>query len=118
MAALPLFALTMFGCASTGAPQPASSSTAASLVVALPSAPPEPRAETRPDSPGAGHFWVAGYWDYLGGSFIWREGRWVPARANYEYVRARHEWNGTSWVLHVPHWKKHRADDPTNVAKR
>jgi hypothetical protein len=79
---------------------------ATSLTIRVPNQPPELRAENRTESPGPGHIWVAGYWDYVGGQHTWRGGRWVAPMPGYEYVRARYEQDGTSWILYAPHWKK------------
>jgi hypothetical protein len=49
---------------------------------------------------------VAGYWDYLDGNYVWRSGRWLQGKADYEYVRARYEVVGQAWVFHRPHWKR------------
>jgi hypothetical protein len=69
--------------------------------------PPEKVEAARPAAPGFGYIWVAGYWDYLDGNYIWREGRWVQGKPDYEYVRARYDNEaGKGWVFHRPHWKK------------
>jgi hypothetical protein len=77
------------------------------LTVRVSGQPPDPKQEgPRPESPGFGHIWVQGYWDYLSGNFVWRDGRWVQGRQNYEYFRARYEFDGKGWVFHRPHWRK------------
>lgn len=70
------------------------------------------KAEARPPSPGFGHIWVNGYWDYLDGNYVWRAGRWTQSRPDYEYVRARYEFDGKTWLFHRPHWKRRRAAEP------
>jgi hypothetical protein len=65
----------------------------------------------KPAAPGYGYIWVAGYWDYLDGVYVWRDGRWVPGKPAYEYVRARYEFDGKSWVFHRPHWKKRHTEN-------
>ena len=84
------------------------------------SPPPAEKAETaRPAAPGFGYIWVAGYWDYLDGNYIWREGRWVQGKPDYEYVRARYDNDaGKGWVFHRPHWKKrqHSGDQAAKPA--
>src|SRR5262245_49153852 len=79
------------------------------LTMQVNSGPPADKPETRMASPGFGYIWVAGYWDYLDGNYVWRGGRWVQAKADYEYVRARYEFNGQQWMFHRPHWKKRHA---------
>jgi hypothetical protein len=77
------------------------------VTVQVNSAPPPEKAEaSRPTAPGFGYIWVAGYWDYLDGNYIWRDGRWVQGKQDYEYVRARYEYDGKAWLFHRPHWKK------------
>jgi len=60
----------------------------------------------KPAAPGYGYIWVAGYWDYLDGNYIWRSGHWMQGKSDYEYVRARYEYDGKTWVFHRPHWKR------------
>ena len=77
------------------------------ITVPVSSAPPAEKAESaRPEAPGFGYIWVDGYWDYLDGTYVWRDGRWVKGKPDYEYVRARYEYNGKSWIFHRPHWKR------------
>jgi len=75
--------------------------------ISVNSAPPPEKTEgSRPAAPGFGYIWVGGYWDYLDGNYIWRDGRWVQGKPDYEYVRARYEYDGKAWVFHRPHWKR------------
>ncbi len=84
-----------------------SGDTKTQIDVPVSSPPPPEKAEgTRPEAPGFGYIWVAGYWDYLDGNYIWRDGRWVQGKPDYEYVRARYEYDGKAWVFHRPHWKR------------
>lgn len=78
------------------------------LTVTVNDPPPPAKTEgARPPAPGFGYIWVDGYWDYLAGTYIWRDGRWVQGKRDYEYVRARYEFDNASrtWVFHRPHWK-------------
>ena len=79
--------------------------------------PPEKAEGNRPASPGFGYIWVGGYWDYLDGNYIWRDGRWVQAKPDYEYVRARYEYDGKGWVFHRPHWKRRHNEAAAAPAK-
>jgi len=101
-------AFTLFsvgGCAAVsteGASQPESA-----LTVQIASPPPtETTVEQKPAAPGFGYIWVAGYWDYLDGHYVWRSGRWMEGKREFEYVRARYEFDGKGWVFHRPHWKR------------
>jgi hypothetical protein len=107
------------GCATLSQESAApASQTAALLAINVPSAPPEAPAEVQTQSPGPGHIWVAGYHDFIGGRHVWRAGRWVEVKSGYEYVRAKYEWTGQTWVFHVPHWKKRHAEQANaNLAK-
>jgi hypothetical protein len=110
-------ALTMFLSLSVGCATMSSSDSSASspgdksqLTVSVTSPPPAERAEdAHAAAPGFGFIWVAGYWDYLDGNYIWREGRWMQGKADYEYVRARYEHDAQGWVFHRPHWKRRHA---------
>ena len=77
------------------------------LTVPVSAQPPVERSEgDKPAAPAYGYIWVAGYWDYLDGNYIWRSGHWMQGKADYEYVRARYEFDGKTWVFHRPHWKR------------
>ena len=116
------FALSLslftFGCAAVSADTSRTSETSQQLVVDVPGPPPEAKVEQKTPCPAPGNIWVAGYWDYLGGHHVWRDGRWVPGLAGYEYIRARYEWDGKVWQLHVPHWHKRGVAPTTQVAQR
>jgi hypothetical protein len=101
-----LTALT--GCASLSSSSTASAVDGKNLItVPVSSQPPPDKPEgSRPAVPGFGYIWVAGYWDCLDGNYIWRDGRWVQGKPDYEYVRARYEYDGKSWLFHRPHWKR------------
>ena len=100
-----LFAGLLAGCAvvssDTGSGNPSTA-----LTIQVNSAPPQDKTEERAASPGYGFIWVAGYWDNIDGNYVWRPGRWVQGKPDYEYVRARYEYNGSAWIFHRPHWKK------------
>jgi hypothetical protein len=82
--------------------------------------PVEKTEDARPAAPGFGYIWVAGYWDYLDGNYIWREGRWVQGRPEYEYVRATYQYDqaARAWVFHRPHWRKRKGDAPAASAQK
>ena len=82
-------------------------------------APPPDKSEgAHPAAPGFGYIWVPGYWDYLAGSFIWCDGRWIAGKPDYEYVRASYQFDSQnkSWVFHRPHWKRRAAAQPKTQA--
>jgi hypothetical protein len=88
-----------------------SANTQNALTVEVSSAPPADNEEgDRPAKPDGPFIWVNGYWENMGGNYVWRDGRWVQARPQYEYVRARYEFNGKSWLFHRPHWRKRQRD--------
>ena len=111
------FSLVAVGCSTVGGNTSQTSTTSQQLVVEVPNAPPEPKAEEKTPCPGPGHIWIAGYWDYIGGHHVWRDGHWIEGKVGYEYVRARYEWDGTAWQFHVPHWKKRVVTAPTQMAQ-
>ena len=109
--------LFSFGCSTVSSSTSQTSTTSQQLVVEVPSAPPDAKPEVKTACPAPGHIWVAGYWDYIGGHHVWRDGRWVQGMAGYEYVRARYEFDGKAWQFHVPHWHKRAATQSTQVAQ-
>jgi hypothetical protein len=103
------------GCATLSS---SSSSTASDsqgqLTVQVSQPPPADKVEEKATAPGYGYIWVAGYWDYIAGSYMWRPGRWVQGKADYEYVRAKYERDGNNaWTFTRPHWKRRHA--PTSA---
>lgn len=112
------FSIFAGGCAAVSANTPQTPSAEQSLVVEVPGPPPAPKAEEKTPCPGPGHIWVAGYWDYIGGQHVWRDGRWIEGKRDYEYVRARYEWDGKAWQFHVPHWHRRAVTAPTQMAQR
>jgi WXXGXW repeat (2 copies) len=89
-----------------------SSSNAVTVDVVVSSPPPADKTDpARPPAPAFGYIWVAGHWDNLDGNYIWKSGRWVQGRPDYEYVRARYDFDSTRqvWVYHRPHWKRRHA---------
>jgi hypothetical protein len=109
--------LAIAGCATVSGDTAKTSATPTALVVEVPDPPPPSKDEVKSPCPAPGHIWVAGYWDYIGGHHVWREGRWVQAMAGYEYVRARYEWDGKAWQFHIPHWHRRAITAPTNLAQ-
>jgi hypothetical protein len=51
-----------------------------------------------------GQVWVGGYHDFLLGRYVWRPGRFVPAKEGCALVQARCEQTRDGWVLHTPRW--------------
>jgi hypothetical protein len=121
---LRVLTLTLFlglagGCATLSSSSPSDSGDKSQLTLSVATPPPTEKAEgDRPTSPGFGYIWVAGYWDYLDGNYIWRDGRWMQGKADYEYVRARYEKDGQGWVFHRPHWKRRHSQATTQTAAR
>jgi hypothetical protein len=109
--------LFSFGCATVSTTTSQTSTASQQLVVEVPSAPPEPKPEVKTPCPALGYIWVAGYWDYIGGHHVWRDGRWVQGKPGYEYVRARYEFDGKAWQFHVPHWHKRVATATPQMAQ-
>jgi hypothetical protein len=114
--------VTVAGCSTLSSSSTQSSSAEAQSQITVPvsSPPPPEKAENgRPAAPGFGYIWVGGYWDYLDGNYIWRDGRWVQGKPDYEYIRARYEYDGKAWVFHRPHWKRRqKATETTTPAPK
>jgi hypothetical protein len=82
-------------------------------------APPPPRViRVQPRSPGAGYFWVAGYWYPAGNHYKWHDGYWTqPAYEGARWVAPRYDgqrffegyWDGgRGHFAHDHKWDKHR----------
>lgn len=79
---------------------------AAGCVVAGPSmAPPSPRTEIRPASPGSGHVWISGHWKWSGGRYVWSTGHWVKARPGRQWVAGHWVKRGNHWVWIKGRWR-------------
>jgi hypothetical protein len=108
--------LVSVGCSTVSSTTTQTSTASQRLVIEVPNAPPDPKPEVKTPCPALGMIWVAGYWDYIGGQHVWRDGRWVQGKADYEYVRARYEFDGKTWLFHVPHWHRRVANEPMQMA--
>src|SRR5947209_19727865 len=87
-----VLSLGMIGCAGVRGSRSADAQSALDLQVPTP--PPTERSEAdHSEGPGFGYIWVAGYWDYLDGNYIWRGGHWLQAQGQFEYVRARYDYD-------------------------
>ena len=108
------------GCATLSSSSGGSSGDSKTQIdVPVSSQPPPEKAEgTRPASPGYGYIWVAGYWDYLDGNYIWRDGSWKQGKPDYEYVRARYDYDGKAWTFHRPHWKRRQKATESATAPK
>jgi hypothetical protein len=82
-------------------------------------APPPPRViRVQPRSPGAGYFWVTGYWYPTGNHYKWHDGYWTrPAYEGARWVAPRYDgqrffegyWEGDrGHFAHDHKWDKHR----------
>ncbi len=88
--------------------------------VSVPKAPPANKVEKTPGVVKPGHFWVAGYWDYVpnAGIFQWRPGQYKKSRAHRRFLRAKYVQKNGQWRYRVPHWRraKRRTARPTKAA--
>jgi len=69
-------------------------------------APPAVRVEVRGVAPGPGHIWVAGYYRWDSGDYVWVPGHWEArprARARWVEGHWRHTRHGWYWV--EGHWR-------------
>jgi hypothetical protein len=78
----------------------------AAVTYYAPVPPPPLQADPYGMSPGAGYFWINGYWGYEGGRHVWHAGRWEkPPRANAHYVQAHWDRKGDQYAFREGHWK-------------
>ena len=61
--------------------------------VVAPSAPPPMYQEAIPVRPFADALWIAGFWGWMGGRYVWNAGRW-------DHPRQGHQWEPHRWVPH------------------
>jgi hypothetical protein len=99
MGCLILAATSLGGCVMTAAP-----GHYASAVVTV--APPTPRVEVYGAPPVTGYVWLGGYWDWVGGRYVWHTGSWGPGRPGYHWVS--HTWVrvGGGWRMTQEHWAR------------
>lgn len=90
--------------ASTNPPSPLPRQWTSSIIVEQ--APPPPRLELRPDSPGKGHVWVNGYWQWREGGWMWTSGQWLrkplPSASWMDGFWQRH---ARGWIWVPGRWK-------------
>ena len=84
---------------------PLTSSAAVGVYVDV--APPAPRYEVVP-APRAGYTWAPGYWDYNGGHYHWKKGRWVHEQHGMHWHPDRWEQRDGHYVLEHGSWNKER----------
>lgn len=61
--------------------------------VVAPTAPPPVYQEVVPVAPFADAIWIAGFWGWLGGRYVWNGGHWDHHRPGYH-------WEPHRWVPH------------------
>jgi hypothetical protein len=71
-------------------------------------APPPLRTEVIPLVRRPGWTWSPGYWRWIGRSYVWIEGRWLPLRSGFHYVPAHWERVGGAWLFVPARWA-HRS---------
>jgi hypothetical protein len=77
------------------------------MTVIVKTAPPAPRVEVRPATPGPDHVWVAGSWKWTGRSHVWVSGKWVkrPTRSA-TWVAGRWQRKEAGWAWVPGHWRR------------
>jgi WXXGXW repeat (2 copies) len=78
--------------------------TRADVVVRI--APPAPRYEVVPASPGERYVWVPGHWQWVRGRYIWRQGYYVVRpRPRAVWVPAHYTARNGYWTYVPGHWR-------------
>jgi WXXGXW repeat (2 copies) len=68
--------------------------------------PPPLRAEAVVVSPGPGHVWVPGYYQYTGGGYVWVGGRYErPPHGRTHWAPAHWERDGHGWYFVEGRWR-------------
>jgi hypothetical protein len=67
--------------------------------------PPDPFEEDSPNPPGAGYFWLAGYWGYQPGQgYVRYFGRWMEMDRRFVLVPASYTWRPEGYVFLAAYW--------------
>lgn len=66
--------------------------------------PPAAYQETMTASPGYGHVWVQGYWDWSGQRWNWRGGHWTQSQQNQVWVAPYYDYSGGRYVYRRGYW--------------
>ena len=64
--------------------------------------PPQPLYENMTSSPGYGHVWIDGYWDWNGYEWVWMSGRWTQDRSGYYYVQPYYDYGYGGGYTYTP----------------
>lgn len=57
-------------------------------------------------APGPGYVWTDGYYNRVGGSWVWVNGRWaVPPRGHGVWVRPEWRQERGNWRFHRGYWR-------------
>jgi hypothetical protein len=106
LGAVPVAVVALAACSHTTTreivtPTPVTTAAPPTVVVAnaqtpATTAPPAPRAEVRPPSPGVNYVWQDGYWSLNNGQYEWVPGYWVVSRSGATRVPQRWESDGMS----------------------
>lgn len=67
-------------------------------------APPPPRYETVPPSPGIGYVWIGGYWTWHLGRHVWIGGRWALPPVGRAWVPGYWHRHGPGWRWRGGYW--------------
>jgi hypothetical protein len=70
--------------------------------IVLKNAPPAPKQEAEP-GPRAGLVWSPGFWNYVGGWYVWEAGHWELDRADQSYLKP-------GWQKVIHGWKLQRGE--------
>ncbi len=68
--------------------------------------PPPPRYGVMGYAPGPGYVWTDGYYNRVGGNWVWVNGRWaVPPRGRATWIRPEWRQEHGSWRFHRGYWR-------------
>lgn len=103
----PLAALGLAGCVVAPVPPPQYGYVAPGYgydVATLP--PPPPRYEVVGVAPYPGAIWIAGYWGWADGRYVWNRGYWHAPRPGYHWVPYRWAPHGNVWRGEGGRWER------------
>ena len=82
---------------------------AADFDVQLNVAPPPPRTEVIPASPGENYVWAPGYWDWRDGNYVWSNGHYIERHGDERWVPDRWAEHDGRWQREHGHWDREKA---------
>lgn len=73
-------------------------------LVTISQTPPDPVNETPSNRPSEDDFWMAGYWKFEKGKFVWYRGKWEKTDRDWIYVPPKYVWRSEGFLFVPAYW--------------